>query len=300
MATVEICPRRSMNQRRNELVYALLRNQFSQIVIDNFDWTHKDGSPLSDVGLTSRHIETPLFRNGGACIFYSPSIGWNALPATPLGDFNVYFEPTAWQVLGYNFSEPFSEANAAYIRNNLAAAPSFDIVNFYAEEIADVQRTIDTQLFLHKTTYLVKSSNKDALSKKNILAKKADNELAVFVTDAVSADDFELLPTPTPYIIDKLYDYKQKLNSEFLSLFGYNSNPAEKGERLIVPEVNANNEITENGYAGAMLQMRLNACEKLNALGFPGGITCRLHRKPKPKSDSEPDTGENEGGEDNG
>ena len=48
-----------------------------------------------------------------------------------------------------------------------------------------------------------------------------------------------------PYLIDKLYNYKQAVFGEALTFFGVsNLGNIEKNERMITDEVNANNELT--------------------------------------------------------
>ena len=60
-------------------------------------------------------------------------------------------------------------------------------------------------------------------------------------------DDFDpkALISGAPYLIDKLYNYKQAVFGEALTFFGVsNLGNIEKNERMITDEVNANNELT--------------------------------------------------------
>ena len=51
-----------------------------------------------------------------------------------------------------------------------------------------------------------------------------------------------------PYLLDKLNDYKNAVIGEVLTILGINNNQTEKRERLVVDEVNANNEFIDTYY----------------------------------------------------
>ena len=68
--------------------------------------------------------------------------------------------------------------------------------------------------------------------------------------------------TTTPYVADKLNEYKYELEREILTFFGLN-NSFEKKERLLVDEVNSNNDYI-NRNVDIMYANRKSACEELN------------------------------------
>jgi hypothetical protein len=281
---LEFFPRLNEAQLENLCAFNNLFRKYSQIAIDNFEYSLKDGTPLQKLGLESRRFETPLFNTGFACFFYNDQIGFCVLPAVVRGDLDIYGEPTKWTAQGIGGTFQVDETNSVLFRNDLFGYSGIELAQYYAKKVSDVQRTIDTQVFLHKMPFLVKGTDKDILSKKNILEKKKDNELAIFVNSKVTGDDFEVFNTPTPYIIDRLFAYKQELEAEYFAMLGYNNNPQEKRERLLVDEINANNEFTENGYAGAMYQMRKNACDKVEAMfGVPLDVNIKRVRVKTPE-----------------
>lgn len=285
-------------QVENMVTNMLWYQQLANTAINNFEWVN-----LPD-GVLSRYIERCLFFQGACAFIYSDEMGYVALPAAPTGDLNIYYEPTKWNVIGYNFSKGYDDSNSVFIRNNLFVTPTNEFILYYARKIADLQRTIDTQVALHKLPFIIRTSDKDILSYKNIMDKKQAGELAIFVNKNVAMDDFNVMPTPTEYVIDKLEGEKKTLINECMTLLGYTNTQTEKKERLIMDEVNANNEYTENGYVGAMLEMRKEACEKINQI-FGLNVDVQIKREQgKPdfmyESEEPTSTSIEMGGEDNG
>ena len=72
----------------------------------------------------------------------------------------------------------------------------------------------------------------------------------------------EVITLNTPYIADKLNEYKYELEREILSFHGLNNN-FEKKERLLVDEVNSNNDFIDRNVE-LMYWQRLLACEQMN------------------------------------
>lgn len=250
----------------------ILFREFSQVAINNFEYGNLPNE------LESRRFERVLFYNGLGAFFYDDKYGYVVLPATAQTGLDYYYEPTKWHTQGYGLNKSLNDTNSVLIRNNLYGIPTVQDTLYYVTKIVEVQRVIDTQLQLLKTPYIVKSTDKQVLTMKNILSKKEDGEVAIFVSNDINPEAFTIFPTPTDYTIDKLYDYKRKLINEYYALFGYNNNPEEKKERLIVDEVNANNEQTENGYVGVMYQMRKEAVDKINEM-YGLNITVEVKRQ---------------------
>lgn len=159
------------------------------------------------------------------------------LKAKPVNKMNAPFIPNRFLtvhkeiVLGYinHTFEPFS----AFIRNKI-------------RRIVNVDMVINTNLQLHKMPYALVGDPKDYAKIKDTLNRLLDDEIAVYFTpDEVAM--IKSISTNTPYIIDKLYMYKNSLENELTTFIGLDNNMVTKKERAIVDEVNANNaEINAN------------------------------------------------------
>ena len=74
--------------------------------------------------------------------------------------------------------------------------------------------------------------------------------------------DINIDDLSVPYVADKLLEDKKKIENELLTLFGLN-NVADKKERLIVDEANANNDYI-NRNVDLLYKNRKIACDKIN------------------------------------
>ena len=142
MAKLEFFPRMDEAQLENLCAFNNLFRKYSQIAIDNFEYSLKDGTPLSALGLESRRFETPLFNTGFACFFYNDQIGFCVLPAVIRGGLNIYGEPEAWTAQGIGGSFQVDETNSVLIRNDLFGYAGIDLAQYYAKKVSDVQRTL--------------------------------------------------------------------------------------------------------------------------------------------------------------
>ena len=88
-----------------------------------------------------------------------------------------------------------------------------EIVDMYIDQIVDVDMTIRTNLKLHKLPWLigVTPENKD---KMQALITAIENDETALFADVESPLDS--VSNGAPYIIDKLYAYKQAIENELL------------------------------------------------------------------------------------
>ena len=71
------------------------------------------------------------------------------------------------------------------------------------------------------------------------------------------------IKTDSPYIADKIIEYKKEIWNEALSFLGINNLTIEKKERMITDEANSNNELI-NMNLQSYLAPRLQACKEFN------------------------------------
>lgn len=124
-----------------------------------------------------------------------------------------------------------------YQRNH---QPLYRVVRQYAEQLADVQMVINTNLQLHKMPWVVITDDEETAKRiKDCVRRIVNNDLAVYL-NAADKNALSSLNTVTPYIIDKLYQYKVELENELKTYLGLdNSGNFEKKERMLVDEVNS-------------------------------------------------------------
>lgn len=110
---------------------------------------------------------------------------------------------------------------------------------------------LNTNLNLQKMPFLIAVSETDRDALQDIVERILNNEVVIFA-DLEDLQKIQAVITQTPYIIDKLAQYKNSLENELLSFLGIdNAGSNEKKERLIVDEVNAANDMI-NAYGNSI------------------------------------------------
>lgn len=154
-------------------------------------------------------------------------------------------------------------------------SPIRDLVMFYVNKIVDVERTIDTNLFVHKLPRLIICSPEDKARAEALMNKIENGEHALFL----DAEDFNaiknVLESGGSYIIDKLYQYKKALENELLTMLGIDNIGLEKAERLIVDEANSNNAVI-NDHSDCFLDTMKAFCKQVTEiLKFPLSVRAK-------------------------
>lgn len=125
------------------------------------------------------------------------------------------------------------------------------IIDIFARKMADCDAAIDINIFNTKTPWIFEADSKtDAENMKAMYTKVQSGEPAVFwKRNRKSMSDkpvgITTMPIKNNYIADLVQKEKEAIRNEFLTIFGINNTNAEKKERLLVDEVNANNEHIE-------------------------------------------------------
>lgn len=148
-------------------------------------------------------------------------------------------------------------------------APIRSLVMFYVEQIANVENTIRTNLFVHKLPRLIICTPEDRARVDELMNKIESGEHKLFL----AVDDWQaiknVLDSGGSYIIDKLYQYKQALENELLTFLGIDNIGLEKRERLIVDEANSNNAII-NDHSDSFIDCMKDFCEEVSkVLKYP-------------------------------
>ena len=126
------------------------------------------------------------------------------------------------------------------------------IVRYYIDRMVAVDMVINTNLNLMKMPFLVGVNEVDKKKMDDIVRRILNNEVVIFA-DLEELQKVQALATQTPYIIDKLNEYKRCLEQELLTYLGVDNNGSEDLEQthVSVDAVNANNDII-NDYNNAI------------------------------------------------
>lgn len=218
-------------------------------------------------GIDEKWIERYLFAEGKCMFFKDKEKGFMITKCTPDGQVNYYDEPTKLRAYGTNYTGPSLENNvdAVLIRNNDEMFPTSPTIQLYAWRLAEISRTIDININAQKTPVIIKCSDKQKLSLKQVYSKWDGNEPVIFGDKTLELDKFDVLKTDAPIVFDKLQIQKHAIFNEAMTFLGINNANMDKRERLVDDEVQANNE--QVGFsAEVMLKSRQQACKLINEL----------------------------------
>lgn len=241
--------------------YDEILNDFKNLAINRFKW---ENLPL---GLTSEIMETMLMEKGQLFCFKRDTGSVTILPCTGSGQINLYYQFDEYNVFGGNgFTDTIKSDDGVRIKNNPTATNNIDNLQIYAKRIDDIEMTQDVNLFQQNIPKIILSDESGKLTAKNLINEIRKFKFIIFgkktMTSQLAKSD--VLDTTAPYQLDNLQDHKNTLINEVLTYLGINNANTDKKERVVVDEVNANNDFI-NINLDLMYDLRVQACKEINA-----------------------------------
>ena len=228
------------------------------LALSRFEW---EGLPN---GLTSRIIEKQIISTGLVMFFKDDDGVYKCLRASGTGKYNIYNEPTEYMVYGVEFEKTIRVDDGVLIRNNPRNHGDENILMYWANYLNEVQKTKAVNLDVQKTPYIIKTDKHNLLSWKNIMKQIQQYKRAIFTKkETLKGDDLDALQLDAPFLLDVLQDDKNATMQEVLTYLGINNANTDKRERLVVDEVNSNNDFIETNLQ-LMLEQRKMSVEIIN------------------------------------
>lgn len=228
---------------------------FEQLANRQFDW---EGLPEE---IDSYKVEQMLFFTGQA-VYFKQGENNIILPCANQGLLNIYgqyvsvrpiaingtYFPTLYVKDYYDTSYSLVEKqNAVLVRNNEQCVPTFALIRPLVSRLIFIWKSLGINNGLSRLQTLIQA-NKDSASviKQQIKSIIESDEGIAVVSDKKNIlqelQTFNLGVEYKPQ--DYWYDFDKTWNM-ILTILGINNNPeSEKKERLVVDEVNINNELT--------------------------------------------------------
>lgn len=252
---------------------------FMNISMSVFEWTN-----LPD-GIDTRMMELWITQNGFGVFFKDDDLiddpkarapeGYAFLQAMIGGQWDMYNLPEtrrAYAVNGLNVE--LNEENSVLIFDNELRVNIFPTIDLMARRVAEIDRTIDVNVRAQKTPKIIRCSDKQRLTFKNMMMDVDGNVYTIFADKNVSLDGIDVLDMSAPYVASDLMALKRQYINECLTYLGVENTTTEKKERLITNEV-----MTNMGFVETMRFTRLNsrkrACDEINKL-FGLDIDCNF------------------------
>lgn len=257
---------------RRTLVYLDYYTRLKNIALSAFKWEN-----LPDT-CNERFLEETLFHYGRAVFVKDPYMSFLNLKVNASDILNVYNEPKSYHAFGVGYSKHYDAEKCVYIRNNYQQTPTDTTIMLFAERLAKIEIAIETNINAQRTPVLVRCDEKTRTSLTAVYDQYEGDKPVIFGTKALQEKPLEVLTTGAPYVSDKLREDKRAVWNEALEFLGINTNPSDKKkERLIVSEVDSNNEQIDI-QAETMLLCREKACEEINKMfGLNVSVSRRVH-----------------------
>lgn len=270
-------------KRMNNISYLTWFERLASIVQSRFIWK---GLPATcDVEM----IEYSLFRQGKVCLFEDEALsnglekGVVSLPFIPTNTLTPYGYPSAvqpfswWGGVQYDII-PLEDVAIGYDVIGKSRWSSYEIVDYYAMRLSDIQRSIDINLLQQKAlagAFIGNEAQKNAMQAAFerlegnglfiVVDKDAiQNKVSPVGTNATILDSFNF---DIPYIADKLQIQKQMMLNEFLTAIGVENTNSDKRERLVADETNANIGALENARFVSLMARQKLCDQAWNKLG---------------------------------
>lgn len=219
----------------NSRTYMQYYNRLLELAINMYEWKN-----LPDT-IDERFLELTLFSDGMAVYFRDEVLGDLCLQSMIGGNLDVYripMERTAYAANGYQVQ--LNPRNSVIIFNNYTHTNSTLDIEMYARRLYEIERTIDVNVKAQKTPMLIKGSEEQRLTLKNLYMQYDGNEPFIFGDNNLNVDGMQVLMTNAPYVADKLNILKRQIWNEALTYLGIENSNTEKKERLVSDEVTTN------------------------------------------------------------
>ena len=239
--------------------------------------------------LDERTILQSLFWYGSFSIVNDGGV-FLSLPAMICSDYTIYGNPrkiNAFGMNGYNKTFGVIQYNGdeAIVNKGVSDYVIDDKTGFYirekkfkyplamsaiitAERVSDTMRSIDVAKNLLKSPFIMLCMEEMKKSVEEYVKNIKDNDELILVSTGVF-DPLKVQVQPldiNPENVRALRELVEWYLAQYLNFCGVNSNPAsDKQERLLVDEVNANDEETDNNVAPEVDYMNAQL-ERVNAI----------------------------------
>lgn len=224
--------------RQYEFIYQRI---LSELAISRFKWK---GLPPS---IDERFLELTLHTNGLIVFYFDADYDrFLALRGTGVGKWNMYDNPTRFQVVGNDMvHKQLNAKECVPIWSNYLRHPDVSITDVYAHRLAEADRTIDINLLNERHPWIVSVNKNERLSLQAAFRAVQEGQPVIWGTDNFTPD--ELAKKLNVFNVGQdreatlnVMTARMRLWNDCMTLLGIENTNTDKRERMIVDEVNAN------------------------------------------------------------
>lgn len=255
-----------------------------KVALSIFEWVNL---PLS---MDSRFIEKSLYYNGQCAFLFHEKYGHINSNCASTGKLNIYGLPTELTCFTLEDSknrllyqglphykvdkktkevieiDPNINEQCILVMNDWERTPTQSTLELFALRLYEAERSSDVNIKNQKFPLIIGVEDSQRAFLENLYSQ-IDGNMPVIMGDKKQLGNLLLnvVETNSPFVADKLQDYKKEIWNEALTSLGINNIMVDKKERLITEEANGNNELI-NLILQSYLAPRQKACELYNKL----------------------------------
>lgn len=258
------------------VTYSTWFNRLYNIAISRFEWLN-----LPDT-CNENFIEQVLFFNGFMIGYKDTALNsFLIMPCTNNSVLDIFGYPAKVNAYGYNgymvqnltpytitLGQEPTRADAALLYANYSRCPDLPAVLYFARKLTKIDRTIDVNINVQKTPYIISCGENQRLTVANMF-KQVDNfEPAIITTKFYGLNGekpINVMDLKPPFVADKMQTLKRQVYQEALTYLGIEANTSEKAERQVTEELTANMGETES-MRQSPLASRKQFCKEFNKI----------------------------------
>lgn len=248
---------------KNTLVDTLYKTRLYELAMARFDWNNVPEE------IDVRFLEMSLNRYGVVAFFKDKVVNnYICLPCMTDSEIDIYNNPKKVRVYASNgYTRQLTpHEDCVIIYNNMVRTPTFPVLDYYAEQLYEVDQTRIVNIKAQKTPVLIRATDKQRLSLQNLYLNYEGNEPVIFVDDSIDKDQMQALNVGAPFLGTALTDTRRQLFGEALVYLGYSTQEStQKKERLLSGELTAANAETAASRFSPLL-MRREAVKEINKM----------------------------------
>lgn len=149
--------------------------------------------------------------------------------------------------------------------DNVDQYPYVQYVIQAAARMSDLLRSCDVAVQNLKSPYIISCAESDLNNMRQALEQKDENVAAILTGKGFSAENMHIWPTNVqPEVLKVFWEQYRNIEAQLLETLGINANDnTDKAERLLVDEINANNETVAHNM-DKRLRWRKIFCRQVN------------------------------------
>lgn len=247
-----------------------LESQYENMAVQMIQWK---GMPEE---IPKYAPERWLYSQGQATFFKIEATGEYAILPVASGSvqLDIYGRPMTWRAFAVGESEQaryinsleLNIDNAVLIWNNQRHTADVGYVNYLVNQMVNVDRTLDINMMLMRTPFVIKATDDSSLTMQNLIRNISDSDVFILKNEQAGVDrDVDVLDLGIDFLGVELSEQYETYHDRILRYFGIDYLPVEKRERMVTDEANANNQELEV-RRDTRLEYRKVACDEIKKL----------------------------------